>query len=345
MTERPQPKHLQNKKLHLTFKTWLSDDQIENIRRRWKDEKQFSYCHENADAEDPYEHTHVYVRAGKEIKSESMAYFDIDGIHPSWKVVLTMEHERNILKYHRKEGIKCVQEPWQEFWTADEMAEEFRKHDLFELVEKRNIKIKSLNDLKILKDAKRHKARHDRQFEPEEFNEPCLTDVTCAYVEGETRRGKTQWALAGFKNPLSVDDIDDLKSFTPEHDAIVFDDMSFKHWPRGSVIHLTDWDMDRSIRTRNVNALIPKHTPKVFCANIPFEECFPEDPSGAIRDRFSHIVYVGKDLRKNPTVGRQGPKMMTLGEPKVNPTDKTIDDAMTDYIREHPPLNINGGGR
>lgn len=303
----------QNKRVHLTYKTWLTDDDIVTIRGKWKDEKQFSYCHENGHGDTPYEHTHIFVHVEKMIKTQNVKYFDIGDIHPNIKKVLSTEHELNILKYHRKEGVKCVQEPEREFLTADMIADEIQNHDLFELCEKRNIPIKSMNDLKVLKDAKRRKTKHVHKFTPDDFTAPLLTDVRCAFVTGVAQVGKTQWALSHFKNPLFVRRIEKLKMLTPEHDGIVFDDLPFSHWPTEPAIHLCDWDEESDIMARFADVTIPKCMPKFFCTNRDFKDYWPADPVGAIWERFTHCVQVTKDLRKNPPANAHaGPMMITL---------------------------------
>lgn len=101
---------------------------------------------------------------------------------------------------------------------------------------------------------------------PLEFNSK--TEV----VIGPSGCGKTQYALSHFKNPLVCSHMDDLKDFKKDfHDGIVFDDMDFTHMPRVGQIHLTDWDLDRSIHCRFNCGFIPRHTKKVITCNYhPF---------------------------------------------------------------------------
>jgi len=306
---------LQNQRVHLKYNGWLTEDEILTIRKLWEDktEIQFSYCHENGHTDTPYAHTHVYVHVKKMIKTNSATFFDLPDNHANIKKVLTREHELNILKYHRKEAIKCVQEPEVTFLTAEQLADEFESHDLFELCDKRNIPIKSLNDLKVLKDAKRRKLKHEHKFKPDDFTAPLLQDVRCAFVTGPAQVGKTQWALSHFKNPLLVRRIEKLKMLTPEHDGVVFDDLPFAHWPTEPAIHLCDWDEDSDIMARFADVTIPKCTPKFFCTNKDFKDYWPADPAGAIWERFTHYVQVTKDLRKNPPANAHaGPTMITL---------------------------------
>lgn len=101
-----------------------------------------------------------------------------------------------------------------------------------------------------------------------DFNrEPVTWNGKCIVLWGGTGLGKTQWAMAHFKNPLVISHIDGLKKFD-EHDGIIFDDMNFGHWPREAIIHLTDWDVPREINCRYSPATIPQHTKKIFTTNI-----------------------------------------------------------------------------
>lgn len=90
-----------------------------------------------------------------------------------------------------------------------------------------------------------------------------------------------------------VSHIDTLKMLSPDHDGIVFDDMSFKHWPPESVIHLLDQEFDRDINVRYGTVHIPAHTPKIFTHNSdnPFydQEKICDDQREAIERRLSRV--------------------------------------------------------
>lgn len=87
-------------------------------------------------------------------------------------------------------------------------------------------------------------------------------------LTGISGAGKTAWAVAHFKQPYLVSHIDQLKDFNPlTHDGIVFDDMSFNHWPVTSCIHIVDMEYDRFINCRHVMGFIPKGTRRIFTSN------------------------------------------------------------------------------
>lgn len=95
-----------------------------------------------------------------------------------------------------------------------------------------------------------------------------LPEKKSILIYGPSGVGKTHFALAHFKKPLIVSDMDDLKKFNPaQQDGIVFDDCSFTHIPPEKVIHLVDRELDRSIRCRHSNATLPAGTVKIFTHN------------------------------------------------------------------------------
>lgn len=97
-----------------------------------------------------------------------------------------------------------------------------------------------------------------------------ITDWSKSHILwGPPGIGKSEFALAHFKNALVVNTVEKLKSFdSTMHDAIIFDDMKFLHLPRESQIHLLDQTFDRDIHCRFSNATIPAHTKKIFTTNV-----------------------------------------------------------------------------
>lgn len=128
------------------------------------------------------------------------------------------------------------------------------------------------------------------EFSLESFPWTPPDQIRSLVLEGESGIGKTQFALALLPKALWVTHMDDLLSFDPsQHTGIIFDDMSFKHMPRTAQIHITDYDMTRSIHCRYRSACIPKHTPKIFtCNEYPFTE------NDAAIDRRVTLMQVNK---------------------------------------------------
>lgn len=88
-------------------------------------------------------------------------------------------------------------------------------------------------------------------------------------IQGESGCGKTTWALKNVPKPsLFVSHIDQLKTFKPgEHKSIIFDDVSFSHYPVTTQIAIVDFDNARAIHCRHSVAMIPAGVFKVFTCN------------------------------------------------------------------------------
>lgn len=156
-----------------------------------------------------------------------------------------------------------------------------------------------------------------------DFNRLPLDLSKSVLLTGLSGSGKTQWALAHFKNPLFVSHIDKLKILSPDHDGIVFDDMAFDHWPVESVIHLLDMDMEREIHLRYGNATIPAYTRKIFTTNKPNPFYKPDvdpDQKVAIERRYLRVEV----------------KQPLFGVDTIMP--QAINDAYAQMIGAHLPL-------
>lgn len=93
-------------------------------------------------------------------------------------------------------------------------------------------------------------------------------------ITGTSGIGKTQYALSQFTRPLLISHIDDLKNLRPHHNGLVFDDMSFQHWPPQSCIHLLDLELPRSINVKYGTVTIPSLLPRIFTSNKTLREIF-----------------------------------------------------------------------
>lgn len=100
------------------------------------------------------------------------------------------------------------------------------------------------------------------------FHKPGGKESTTVLI-GPTGIGKTSWAIKWSEKPsILISHIDDLKQTDLRKlKSIIFDDMTFTHWPRTSQIHLVDQHFDRSINARYSNITIPKNTQKIFTSN------------------------------------------------------------------------------
>ncbi len=150
----------------------------------------------------------------------------------------------------------------------------------------------------IERNLKRHK---NKKFVPkytmEQFSRGPLTLEKSTLICGDTNCGKTHFACAHFKNPLLVSHIDKVKTLSADNDGIIFDDMSFRHWPPEAVIHLLDQDFDREINVRYNTAFIPANTRKIFTHNSenPFynTETTSVEQQLAIERRLNRTIIIG----------------------------------------------------
>lgn len=125
----------------------------------------------------------------------------------------------------------------------------------------------SIQEYRKMVNPKKMKIKYDlSQFLPEwrefEFNgKPTI-------LWGESGVGKTSYLKARFPTALFVTHLDNLKEFRKDvHEAIIFDDMEFKHLPRTTQIYLLDIDDGRDIHIRYGTAHIPAETVKLFTTN------------------------------------------------------------------------------
>ncbi len=150
----------------------------------------------------------------------------------------------------------------------------------------------------IERNLKRHKKSvYVSKYKLEDFNRPPLIINKSTLICGDTNCGKSHFAAAHFKNPLFVRHIDKLSVLSPDNDGIIFDDMSFKHWPPEAVIHLLDNEFDSDINIRYKTAFVPAHTPKIFTHNDenPFYKLDTSlEQQLAIERRLNRVIILNK---------------------------------------------------
>jgi len=110
-----------------------------------------------------------------------------------------------------------------------------------------------------------------RTFKPSFQNLPLEKPLVLA---GKSGTGKTQCALAQFRRPLLVKNVEDLRSLCADHDGIVFDDMSFLSYTAEVTIALLSVEYERSIPARYTDIVLPAHVPLIFTTNI-YARLFP----------------------------------------------------------------------
>lgn len=156
-----------------------------------------------------------------------------------------------------------------------------------------------------------HALPYTPKYKLDDFVLPPLDLSTPWLITGDEGIGKTQFALAHFKNPLLISKRDRLKGLTPEHDGIVFDDFATQHWPIDSVKHLLDIEEERDIDARFADSTIPAGTPRIFCHNrpnpfyvrdkLPLHEDAVDADFRAVDRRYKTLSLGSRDIRKPPS--------------------------------------------
>lgn len=129
-----------------------------------------------------------------------------------------------------------------------------------------NVMIKYSKGVELYNE-KIHPVVEKSKYSLKDFKWPELSLDKPTILWGDAGIGKTEFALAHFKNALMVRHMDDLGKLTTRHDGIVFDDMSFMHMPRESHLHLLD-ERTSSIHIRYKTATIPGDMKRIFTTNI-----------------------------------------------------------------------------
>lgn len=136
----------------------------------------------------------------------------------------------------------------------------------------------------------------DRSSFNVEFIDKDVFDTKAVVLTGSSGIGKTAYALAHFQKPFIVSHIDQIKDLNPlVYDGVVFDDMSFNHWPVSSCIHIVDLEMPRFINCRHVTGYMPAKFPRIFTSNLPYRSVFNfndcnEEQEKAIDRRIYHVL-------------------------------------------------------
>lgn len=125
-----------------------------------------------------------------------------------------------------------------------------------------------------------------------DFNRPPLDLSKSVLLTGRSGTGKTEFALAHFKNPLFVRHMDKLKQLNCDHDGIVFDDLSWTHIHPEAIIHLLDVAHESDIHIRYGTATIPQGMRKIFTSNKENPFYLPgidEEQRIAIERRYTRV--------------------------------------------------------
>ena len=133
--DKDSPFRIQNKRLHLTYKSHIPFDAWLSWFKSVKGKviSFYSMVHENSDEHHPYEHTHIALEFPKTFQTRNARFFDWECpdntvIHPHIQPIKTKKHWDNCLNYHYKEATPFtnVQRPSNEIkevWKNDSLKE------------------------------------------------------------------------------------------------------------------------------------------------------------------------------------------------------------------------------
>lgn len=258
------------------------------------------------DHKDGNTHIHAYIKLFDKLCTTDMHKFDLGEFHGNYQVA---KNAAAVQKYCKKEGNYITNI---EFEITRDVIDIARKgnikqafnnlveHMPMEVIQRGSKLVENLNILKsqsLVKPYVRddfHDNFHVMLWERKYKTKKAL------WIHGPTNTGKTEYAKTLFDKPLLVRHMDQLRGInTHFYDGIIFDDMSFSHWPRESVIHLCDLQNASGINIKHGVVELPAKVPRVFVSNVPI---FNEDPTKAINRRI-YYAHIETDLRKNKTDG------------------------------------------
>lgn len=178
-----------------------------------------------------------------------------------------------------------MQKTFAKYKSVWQLAREGKIQEALQCIRENKPKEAVLNYTRIEQNFQRMAPRQrKRRFEETDFKIP--DDVSSwrrkrrkvLLVNGPSGIGKTQMVLSLFKNPLLCRHMDKLKTFIPGvHDAIVFDDMAFAHYPREAKIHIVDTEEEADLNVKHGMITIPAETPRVITTNVGPEGVFGGD--------------------------------------------------------------------
>ena len=114
-------------------------------------------------------------------------------------------------------------------------------------------------------------------YDISKFNRSAFTDFSKTLVLiGPTGVGKTQFALAHFKNPLLIRDKNDYIRYSRHTDGIIFDDLSFTSWNPMTFLHMVENETPITQDVKFGHVRIRANIPKFILVNSE-ELLWPRD--------------------------------------------------------------------
>lgn len=292
--------------VHLTFPTHISHDVVLTMLQSKSPGKPllwWSIVHEmghaDGDGDNAYEHTHAAAAWSLQLNLRGSRCFDIGfggaNLHPNIQKINDRRHAIKLYEeYHRKAPILLTQSdttPAAHCASYDGIRQ---APNLLDACTALGIEPKTVSDVHLIRQDKPLLPDFEHDYSDSQWTLIAPEHFRVLYIWGASGTGKTQWACHLFSSPLLVSHVDTLREYDPSrHDGIVFDDMSFTTgFTTEDLIAICDWDLPRTVRCRYSNAIIPRHTRKIFTSNKTIWENFPVDPAGAISRRITKTIHV-----------------------------------------------------
>lgn len=246
-------------------------------------------------------HFHCYLGLNKSIDIKNPRFFDWNTQHPKFEVAKSASR---VCRYAKKDGDFITNMTFDIFERARNLAKVGDiKGALNIILEEQPREIVNLarweKGFSLVARLKHICITNNKnyKFKPLSGIDLWSRHQKVLILHGESGLGKTQFAKSLFKNPLLVRHIDKLKKFDSfQHDGIIFDDMSFQHWPRESCIHLLDLDEDADINVKCSMVTIPAGVPRVITSNYKPYDIFSAFDKAIRRRHYS--IEVKEDIRE-----------------------------------------------
>lgn len=325
---------LQGKCFHLTYKGFVPREYLLDLFRG-SDVQWYSVCWERGagtpDEPHPYDHTHFYVRTVRRVDKSGPRCCDWSQgpnhpwVHPFIQKVTQKIHEGRLYhKYHRKGPVQLWQSETgpEDIEARSDLVGLKRKiftGSLLESCVSLGIEIRSVADVKAIREERLPPAPSRSEFDKSEFNlslswsvrwcsEGKWVDVPtdCIFLYGGAGLGKTERAVAEFSGegllgPLLVRSLDDARFFNPDrYSGIVFDDCSLADFTAEQKISIVDTVYGGRVKCRYSDGILPPGTKRIFTSNLSPEEYWRTCKFGSMPDqqwealkrrvKFIHII-------------------------------------------------------
>lgn len=231
--------------------------------------------------QDGGDHLHVFLMLSKRLQSRNSRLLDLEGIegeayHPN--VETKVRSPARVIRYCKKDGnfitnlsFEIKSDPWKEMMEAASAGGIAEARSLIAQARTRDSIIYATQIDRALIAVLRATPPDLENLSMDHFSCPIPEwDVRkTLIIQGASGLGKTCLAKLLLPGALFCSHVDALKSFSPGvHSGIIFDDLEFKHLPRTTQIHLTDYQDDRDIHCRHSNAFVPRFTSKIMTTNL-----------------------------------------------------------------------------